>query len=292
MNHRHVENPNQTEIWTVLRLINWGSDYFKNKGITSPRLTMELMLAHLLKLTRFELYLKFDQPLTEAELAELRSMVKRRAAREPLQYILGEAHFYKRVFEVDPSVLIPRPETELLVEEALRRTTSLRCLDVGTGSGCIGITVALEQPETEVVAIDSSQKAIELAERNAARLGARNISFRDADFFDDEQVRSLGSFDLIISNPPYIPEHEISTLEPEVREHEPHGALTDRGDGMAFYRRFIELAPHLLRDGGSLFLEIGYGQAAALVKMFRGAGFNVDVLTDLDRVERILWVQR
>ena len=118
----------------MLRLINWGSEYFKNKVISSPRLTMELMLAHLLKLSRFELYLKFDQPLTEAELAELRSMVKRRAAREPLQYILGEAHFYKRVFEVDPSVLIPRPETELLVEEALRRTTSLRCLDVGTGS--------------------------------------------------------------------------------------------------------------------------------------------------------------
>jgi release factor glutamine methyltransferase len=291
MNQR-VDNPNQTEIWTVLRLIQWGTDYFKQKNISSPRLTMELMLAHVLKLSRFELYLKFDRPLTESELAELRSMVRRKAAREPLQYILGEAHFYKREFEVNPSVLIPRPETELLVEEALRRTTSLRCLDVGTGSGCIGITIALERPETEVIAIDSSEEAVELARRNAERHGARNITFRRIDFFDDEAMRSLGSFDLVISNPPYIPKSDIETLEPEVREHEPHTALTDHGDGLGFYRRFIELAPQLLRDGSNLFLEIGYGQAPDLVRMFRSARFTVDLLTDLDRVERILWAQR
>src|SRR5437763_529440 len=191
-------NQSQTEIWTTLRLINWGADFFKKKSISSPRLTMELILAHVLKLSRFELYLQFDRPLTEPELAELRSMVRRRANHEPLQYILGEAHFYKRAFEVNPSVLIPRPETELLVEEALRRSQSLRCLDVGTGSGCIGITMALERPETEVIAIDSSAAALALASRNAAKRGARNISFRHTDFFNDEQVRSLGSFDLIV----------------------------------------------------------------------------------------------
>jgi release factor glutamine methyltransferase len=285
-------NPNQTEIWTTMRLINWGADFFKQRGIASGRLTMELMLAHVLKLSRFELYVQFDRPLSEEELAELRGMVKRKANREPLQYILGEAHFYRRVFEVNPSVLIPRPETELLVEEALRRSQSIRCLDVGTGSGCIGITVALERPETEVIAIDHSPEALQVAERNAERLGARNISFEQVDFFNDEGVRGLGSFDLIVSNPPYIPEADMSGLEPEVREHEPQLALTDRGDGYGFYRRFIEMAPSLLREGGSLFLEMGYGQAPDLQKMFRNAGFTVDVLTDLSKIDRILWAQR
>src|SRR5687768_12902966 len=129
-----------TDTWTVLRMITWGSEYFAKKGVDSPRLTIELILAHVLALTRFELYLQFDRPLSDDELDRLRTMVKRRAAREPLQYILGEAHFHGHVFEVDAAVLIPRPETELLVEEALRRVHALRCLDVGTGSGCIGIT--------------------------------------------------------------------------------------------------------------------------------------------------------
>jgi len=285
-------NPNQTEIWTILRLIQWGSDFFKKKGVDSPRLTMELLLAHVLKLSRFDLYMQFERPLTEPELAQLRDMVKRRAMREPLQYILGEAHFYKRVFEVTPAVLIPRPETELLVEEALRRGHSLRCLDIGTGSGCIGISIALERPETEVVAIDSSPEALEVARRNAERLGARNITFHQTDFFDDEGMRSLGSFDLIVSNPPYIAAADLATLQPEVRDHEPHLALTDGGDGLRFFRRFIDLSPRILRDESSFFMEIGYGQGHSLAVMFRKAGFEVDLLTDLDRVERILWAQK
>jgi len=285
-------NTKQTEIWTILRLIQWGADFFRKKGVDSPRLTMELLLAHVLKLTRFDLYMQFERPLAEPELAALRGMVKRRAMREPLQYVLGEAHFYSRVFEVNPAVLIPRPETELLVEEALRRVQSLRCLDVGTGSGCIGITIALERPETEVIAIDASEAALDVARRNAERLGARNIAFHRIDFFDDEAVRTLGSFDLVISNPPYIPASDIRTLQPEVRDHEPHLALTDGGDGLGFFRRFIDLSARLLRDESSLFLEIGYGQGGEVAGLFRRAGFEADLLTDLDRVERILWVQK
>ena len=287
-----TDQSQQTEIWTVMRLIAWGADYFKKKGVDSPRLTMELMLSHVLALTRFDLYLQFDRPLTEEELATLRQMVKRRAAREPLQYILGEAHFYRRVFKVTPDVLIPRPETELLVEESIRRAQSLRCLDVGTGSGCIGITVALERPETEVIAIDHSASALALARENAEQLGARNIEFRQVDIFDTEAVTALGSFDLLISNPPYISAADMTGLEPEVREHEPRIALTDNGDGFAFYHRFIELAPTLIRDGASLFLEIGYGQGPTLRRMFSDARFTVDILTDLDRTERILWAVR
>jgi release factor glutamine methyltransferase len=284
-----AEQSNQTEIWTVMRLIAWGAEYFKKKGVDSPRLTMELMLSHVLGLTRFDLYLQFDRPLSEEELVTLRQMVKRRAAREPLQYILGEAHFYRRVFKVTPDVLIPRPETELLVEESLRRVQSLRCLDVGTGSGCIGITIVLERPETEVIAIDRSAPALALAQENAEKLGAKNITFQQVDIFDTEAVTALGSFDLVVSNPPYISASEMNALEPEVREHEPQVALTDNGDGYAFYRRFIELAPTLIRDGASLFLEIGYGQGPTLRRMFSDAGFTVDILTDLDRTERILW---
>lgn len=273
-------------------MINWGSGYFARKGVDAPRLTIELILAHVLAVTRFDLYLQFDRPLTDGELDDLREKVRRRATREPLQYILGEAHFHGRLFEVNRAVLIPRPETELLVEEALRRAHALRCLDVGTGSGCIGVTIALERPDTEVVAIDVSEEALDVARRNAERLGARNIAIERCDFLDESAVHALGSFDLVVSNPPYVAVAEIAGLEPEVRDHEPRGALTDHGDGYAFYRRFIEVAPTLLRSGGHLFLEIGFGQSAELERMYREAGFEVDILTDLDRIPRILWARR
>lgn len=282
-------NPVQTEIWTILRLIQWGADYFKQKGVDSPRLTIELLLAHVLGLKRFDLYMQFDRPLSEAELAALRGLVKRRAAREPLQYIVGEAHFYRRAYEVTPAVLIPRPETEILVQEALRRAHAIRCLDAGTGSGCIGITIALERPDTEVVAMDSSEEALEVARRNAERHGARNITFVHADLFNDEQMRALGSFDVLVSNPPYISAAEIRTLEPEVRDHEPRIALTDGDDGLEFYRRFVQLAPRLLRYPANIFLELGYGQAQQVAAMYRSAGFEADLLTDLEKVPRILW---
>lgn len=282
-------DPDQTEIWTILRMITWGTDYFKKKGVDSPRLTIELMLAHVLKVTRFDLYLQFDRPLISSELEVLRGMVRRRATREPLQYILGEAHFYRRTFTVNPAVLIPRPETELLVEEVLRRTQSIRCLDIGTGSGCIGITIALERPETEVVAIDASKEALEVAVMNGEALGAKNIQFQEVDFFDDAGMRSLGTFDLIVSNPPYVPVAEMPHLQPEVRDYEPRLALTDDGDGYRFYRRFLDVAPYLLRSPGTVFFELGFGHAPTVRQLFTSAGYEVDVLTDLDRVERFLY---
>lgn len=278
----------QTEIWTILRLVEWGTSYFRKKKIDSPRLTIELMLCHVLHLKRFDLYMQFDQPVLEEELLQLRSMIKRRVAREPLQYILGEAEFHGRTFSVQPGVLIPRPETELLVDEALRRTKSLRCLDVGTGSGCIAITIGLERPETEVVAIDLSQEAIEIARQNAEQLHAKLVEFQQVDFFDDEAVKNLGSFDLIISNPPYVSTNEMTELQIEVRDHEPQIALTDGDDGLSFYRRFVELSPLLLRRDGEIFLELGYGMAEAVEQMFEREGFQVEVYRDFDQIERIL----
>ncbi len=285
-------NPRQTEIWTIIRMIEWGTSYFRKKRIDSPRLTIELIVAHVLELKRFDLYMQFDRPLAEEELAKLREMIKRRTAMEPLQYILEEAEFHGRTFTVRPGVLIPRPETELLVDEALRRTRSLRCLDVGTGSGCIAVTVALERPETEVVAIDLSEEALAIARENAARLGADRIDFRRMDLFDDAAIPSLGSFDLIISNPPYVSYGEMPELQAEVRDHEPRMAVTDGSDGLSFYRRFATLGSTLLRRDGEMFLELGYDMAAAVRSMFEEKGFDVEIYTDFDRIERILRARR
>lgn len=271
-----------------MRMIEWGTSYFRQKRIDSPRLTIELMLTHVLGLKRFDLYMQFDRPLVETELEKLRGMVKRRAAYEPLQYILEEAEFHGRTFKVRPGVLIPRPETELLVDEALRRTRSLRCLDVGTGSGCIAVTVALERPETEVVAIDVSEEALQIAQENAQSLGAERVEFRQIDFLSDESLGSLGSFDLIISNPPYVSGGEVSELQIEIRDHEPHIAVSDGADGLTFYRRFAAVGASMLRRDGEIFLELGYGMADAVGKMFEQAGFHVDIYTDFDRIERIL----
>ncbi len=287
-----MKQSRQTELWTVMRMIEWGSSYFREKRIDSPRLTIELMLTHVLKCDRFKLYLNFEQPLRQEELDELRDMIKRRVAREPLQYILGEAGFYGRTFTVRPGVLIPRPETETLVDEALRRTRPLRALDVGTGSGVIALTIALEKSGTEVIAIDRSAEAIEVARENMERLGAVGVDFRTIDFFDDEAMKGLGTFDLVISNPPYIPGNEVAGLQQEVRDHEPHGAVSDGGTGLAFYERFAELAGTLLRPEGEIFLELGYGQASPVREIFRKKGYQVEVYNDLEKVERVLRVRQ
>lgn len=279
---------NQTEIWTVLRLVEWGTSYFRKKRVDSPRLTIELMLAHTLGLKRFDLYMQYDRPLLEDELATLRGMIKRRSAGEPLQYILGEAHFHGHIFHVRPGVLIPRPETELLVDEALRRTKPLRCLDIGTGSGCIAITVALQNLDTEVLAVDISDDALEIARDNAKTLGAMHIDFRNLDIFDDEAIRAIGSFDLVISNPPYIADLDLKDLQTEVRDHEPHIALSDGGDGLRFYRRLAELGPQLLRQKGEMFLELGYNQAGQVRQLFEKQGFQVEIYKDFEKTERIL----
>lgn len=289
-----MKQSRQTEIWTVLRMIEWGTQYFREKRIESPRLTIELMLAHVMKANRFELYMNFEQPVSQEELEELRAMIRRRVAREPLQYILGEAQFHRHTFVVRPGVLIPRPETELLVDEALRRTRPLRALDVGTGSGCIALTIGLERPETEVIAIDVTEEALAVARDNRERLAVPNVDIRRVDIFDDEAVGELGSFDLVISNPPYIPGADIPGLQEEVRNHEPHGAVSDGGDGLRFYRRFLELAPTILREEGEMFLELGFGQAGPVRELFqRGSPkrYRVDIYRDMEKVERILRVR-
>jgi release factor glutamine methyltransferase len=286
------------KVWTILELINWGKTFFEEKNIDSPRLTIELMLAHMLKTQRIQLYTAFDRPLSQPELTTLRDMVRRRAKREPLQYILGEAHFYDIVLEVAPNVLIPRPETEQLVEYTLQRIqrdsalndAPLRVLDIGTGSGCIVLALAksLEKSrngiETSLEAWDVSNAALALARKNAERLGIENINVVEGDIL---QSAPNGRFDVIVSNPPYIPLVEMQELEPEVRDFEPHSALTDNARGLRFYERFAEIFPTLLAKHGFFAVEIGFGQAEEVRGIFERGGFDVEIHKDLAGIPRV-----
>lgn len=251
------------ETLPLLEVLRATERYLSDRGVDSPRLNAEHLLAHALGLKRMELYLQFDRPLTEPERAPLREMVKRRGAREPLQHILGTAEFHGRSFLSDPRALVPRPETEQLVELALelaKAHASPALLDLGTGSGVIALTLALELPAAALHATDLSPDALALAADNAARhqLTGR-IRFTQTDLLPPDETK----FDLILANLPYIPTAEIATLSPEVR-HDPATALDGGADGLDLIRRLIAEAPARLAPGGALLLEIGAGQADAV----------------------------
>jgi release factor glutamine methyltransferase len=251
------------ETLPLLEVLRGTERYLADRGVENPRLNAEHLLAHALGLKRMELYLQFDRPLGEAERAPLREMVKRRGAREPLQHVLGTAEFHGRTFACDKRGLVPRPETEQLVEIALEITkakTSPKILDTGTGSGVIAITLALETPSAEVHAVDISPDALALAAENAARheLAAR-ISFHQADLLPPGDTK----FDLIAANLPYIPAGEIAALSAEVRQ-DPALALDGGADGLDLIRRLVADAPGRLAPGGALLLEIGAGRADAV----------------------------
>ncbi|MBK9183619.1 MAG: peptide chain release factor N(5)-glutamine methyltransferase [Ignavibacteria bacterium] len=289
------QTPDVERIWTVLDLVNWGTEYFERKGVDSPRLTIELMLCDVLDVRRLQLYTDHERPLTKEELSVLRAYVRRRAEREPLQYILGKADFYGLSFTVDPNVLIPRPETEIIVDRAIRLLREVgglspRCLDVGTGSGCIPVSIAVHDPTSVWVGIDVHDGALEVARRNAeAHAVGSRVTFTTMDFLAD--IPS-GTFDLITMNPPYIPLVEIHELEPEVRDHEPLTALTDDLDGFTFYRRFAAAAPKILSPTGTAFLEIGYGQSTEILALMTAGGLLCTIIEDLagiPRVAKISW---
>ncbi|TAE34130.1 MAG: peptide chain release factor N(5)-glutamine methyltransferase, partial [Candidatus Kapaibacterium sp.] len=300
-------NDTTEKTWTILELINWGKGFFEAKGVDSPRLTIELMLAHTLTMPRIQLYTAFDRPLSATELAAMRGMVRRRTQREPLQYILGEAHFYDIVLEISPNVLIPRPETETLVEYAIKTIrekfnlekhipekpsnpdSAFHILDIGTGSGCIALSLAKAFPSAHVQALDLSESAVTLARKNAHRLELENITITQADIFSHNTLEALpiSVFDVIVSNPPYIPSAEIAELQAEVRDYEPHTALTDAGDGLSFYRHFAELFPKILAPNGFFAVEIGFGQSAEVVRLFQQSGFTTQLHNDLAGIPRV-----
>jgi release factor glutamine methyltransferase len=278
--------------WTIETVLRWATDDFRARGIDSPRLDAELLLGKALGRTRIQLIADAKRSLDPEELARFRDLVKRRRAREPVAYILGVREFYGRPFRVDARVLIPRPDTETLVEVALDRTRpiamSVRALDLCTGSGCVGITLARERPTSFVMASDVSAGALSVARENALRLGAYNVALRQADLFDG--LDPSCPFDLVTANPPYIAAAEIDTLEPEIRDHEPRLALAGGdGDGLAIVRRIVSAARERLRRGALLAVEIGYGQGPAAAELFASAGFvAIDVRRDYARIERVV----
>lgn len=257
------------ESWTTLKLIDWTREYLASKGVENSRREAEWLLCAVLGLDRVGLYLNFEKPLLPQELAAYKSMVIRRGKREPLQHILGSQEFYGLEFEVSPSVLIPRHDTETLVLTALQTMPDAKSvLDVGTGSGCVAITLARQLPAAKVTAVDISESALALAERNALQLEV-NVEFLHGSLFDSVAGRG---FDLIVSNPPYIPTADIETLEPEVRDYDPRIALDGGLDGLQIYARLVPEASSYLNHGGWLLLEIGMGQELELAAIFQQAG--------------------
>lgn len=274
------------DIWTTLKVLTWTTGYLAAKGVENARREAEWLLCAATGLDRVGLYLNYDKPMNEAELAAYRSLVARRAKREPLQHILGTQEFDGLTFEVSPAVLIPRHDTETLIEQALKSVPSPRSiLDIGTGSGCIAIALARRLPAACVAAVDISAEALDVAQRNATRLGVA-IEFLHGSFFEPVAGRR---FDLIVSNPPYITTDDLATLQPEVRDHEPRLALDGGPDGLAAYRVIVSQAASHLQPGGWLWCEVGAGQAADVASLLAQAGFGgIITANDPGGIERVV----
>jgi release factor glutamine methyltransferase len=280
---------NEERIWTLLDIVEWGKGYFEKKNIDSPRLTVELMLCQLLNIERMQIYTQFDRPLLKSELTSLREMVLRRTNREPLQYILGSTNFFGIKIKVNKSVIIPRPETEFLVELVLKSASeynNLSILDIGTGSGCIAITLAANLINPKITAIDISSEALDIAMFNANENNIRNINFQKCDILNE--IPAFAPFDFIISNPPYISLSEFQELEPEVRCYEPEISLTDNYDGLTFYRHFAKIFNKLLKPDGKFFLEFGWGQESLIKEIFSKENKETKCFNDAGGIPRVI----
>jgi release factor glutamine methyltransferase len=282
----------EPEAWSIARVLRWAAEDFARRGLPSPRLDAELLLGEVLAVDRVRLIVDSARPLSEAELARYRELIIRRRRGEPIAYIRGEREFYGHRFRVDARVLVPRPDTETLVEVALTRTHHLslygRALDLCTGSGCVAIAFARERPTWKVTGSDVSEQAAELARENAERLGAVFATrWLVGDLFD--AIPTGERFELVTGNPPYIPRAEIATLDADVRDFEPRLALDGGEDGLDLVRRVVERAPEFLAPGGVLALEIGHGQVSAVARCFEARGFSeVATKRDYGGIERVV----
>ena len=282
-----------SDSWRIIDIIKWAEAYFKKKDFKNPRLEIEWLLRSLLDYNKLDLYLKFEQILTKSQLSILKKWIKRRVKREPLQYITESCDFYGRQFFINPNVLIPRPETERLIEISLERIKSIKnpkILDIGTGSGCIASTLALERPDSIVLGIDNSQRAIRIAQINKSKLISSNVSFTKMDIFLDQPS---GYYDLLVSNPPYIPKEDMKTLNEDVRLYEPHNALTDGSDGLTFYKRISKLGKSILKPRAWVVTEVGLGKHPYSVKLIFDylKYFNVELIKDYNGDDRVLIAQ-
>lgn len=263
------------EAWTIRRLLSWTTDFFAKRGFESPRLEAEVLLAHVLDHARYQLYMHIDDVVSDAARSAFRDLVKRRSEGEPSAYLVGRKEFYALSFKVTPAVLIPRPDTEFLVIEALEALGKMvgretpRLADVGTGSGCLAVAVARRSPQVRIVAIDRSAEALAVARENAQAHGvADRIDFCEGDLF--EPLDPEDRFDLIVSNPPYVATPVWETLEPTIKNFEPRLALDGGIDGLDVIRRLVDQAAVRLHPGGTLAMEIGSDQGEAVTRLFAG----------------------
>lgn len=281
-------------VWTVSDILAWAKPWFEQKEVDSARLTAELLLAHVLEVARIRLYVDFDRPLQSDELARFKSLVQRRVAGEPTQYIIGTQDFYGRTFSVDARALIPRPETELVAERVLRavpKDMPVRLADVGCGTGAIGLTLAAERALATVVLTDVSEVAATLARQNTEKLGlADRVDVRVGSL-----VEPLGDevFDAVVTNLPYVPDAERFTLPLHIRDHEPHLALFGGPDGLDLYRAFVPAVARNVRAGGLLVCEHGAEHGDSMPALFDDALWEqVTVDTDLAGLDRFTWAIR
>lgn len=278
------------DVWTISSLLNWTVNYFKSKNIESARLDAEVLLSHVLGQERIYLYVHFDEPMEQAELGKFREYVKKRAQHVPVAYIIGEKEFMGLPFKVTPDTLIPRPDTEILVENVLANLAedeTVQIVDIGTGSGAIILSLLANLPKARGKTVDIAVKAVEVAKENAVRLQvADRCEFLVGDLFAPLQD---SKFDVIVSNPPYIPQKDIATLEADVRAYEPVSALTDGGDGLSYYRRLLAEGKRYLKENGFIALEIGIHQAKAVKRIALDNGWrNIKIIKDYAGIDRVV----
>ncbi len=286
--------------WTITKLLDWAAGYFSQKGIDAPRLDAELLLAKVLGLPRIQLYVQFDRLLAEEELSDFKALLQRRAQREPLTYILGEKEFYSLPFKITPSVLIPRPETEGIVEVGLVHLSTLnvptpRILDLATGSGCILISLLKNFPSARGIGVDLSHAALEIAALNAKILGvAESLQWFQHDLSQVWPESLRGPFDLMTANLPYVSETEYLQLQPEIQNYEPRDALVPGPTGLEAFEWVLPQVPLRLAPRGLALLEVGFNQGEALLQVARQClkDFQVEVQKDLAGQDRYLYLRR
>ena len=281
------------QVWRIIDLIEWGEDYFKQHKFDSPKQEIEWLLCDLLDHKRVDLYINFEQKVPNDKLALLKKWIKKRLKRMPLQYITGVTEFYGNKYFLNDDVLIPRPETERLVDislECINKLSHPRILEVGTGSGCISISIALMRGDAKILSIDISQNALNKAQENSDYHKTNNVKFLNLDFLKEIPSER---FDIIVSNPPYIPIEEMKNIMIDVKEYEPEIALTDFNDGLVFYDRFADLGSKLLKKEGWMVLEVGIDDHPEKVaKLFKSKGYsNIELVSDYNKDKRVLKVK-
>ena len=277
---------NTPSVWTVLSMLEWATDFFEDKDINSPRFSIEWLLAHVLDVKRLDLYLMYDRPLSSEELDTLRPLVKRRSQHEPLQYIIGETDFHNVKIKVKPGVLIPRQETEQLVDLILKENktrSELTVLDIGTGSGCIPVAIKRERPDWHVYGTDISEEALEVARANADYNNVDIELYRD-DLFDPMHIEA-NQFDIIISNPPYIESNEKNTLDKEVVNFEPELALFCESTGK-MYSALRSICHSSLKANGTVYFELHHQLGSKVSKLFDSPTWSSEIVNDLDDKKR------